>query len=100
MRPLVVGPSPVITPSRTIVRASAAVLRQEIFDGSRAPIGSATLSVGADIGTLLFLVLVQHFHAGVNEWLTIRYSPAGFLNGSRLVAVNIRHGSGGAGIAT
>jgi len=30
-------PSPVITPSRTIVSASAAVLRQEISDGSRAP---------------------------------------------------------------
>ena len=41
-RPLVVGPSPVITPSRTMVRAWAAVLRQEI-GVSMAPIGSADL---------------------------------------------------------
>ena len=27
-----------------------------------------------------FLVLVQHFHAGVNDWLTIRNSPRGFFN--------------------
>jgi hypothetical protein len=58
MRPFVVGPSPVITPSRTIVSACAAVLRQEIFDGSSAPIGSAGLAIGADIGTLSFLVFL------------------------------------------
>jgi hypothetical protein len=43
----------VITPSRTTVSACAAVLRQEIIDGSREPIGSAALAVEADIGTLL-----------------------------------------------
>src|ERR1700712_219620 len=56
MRPLVVGPSPVITPSRTTVRARAAVLRQEIFEGSTTPTGSASLSAGADIGTFLLSV--------------------------------------------
>jgi hypothetical protein len=49
----VVGPSPVITPSRTIVSACVAVLRQEIFGISVAPISSATLAADADIGTLL-----------------------------------------------
>src|SRR6476620_6371227 len=69
MRPLVVGPSPVITPSRTIVKAWAAVLRQ---DGSGTPF-AAVLVLGADIYcTSQFLVLSQLFHAGVNEWLTIR----------------------------
>src|SRR4029079_3484891 len=78
MRPLVVGPSPVMTPSRTMVRAWAAVVRQV---GDSAPGNSAGLVRGADIIPLLsfcFLVclsgsfLGQHFHAGVNEWLTIR----------------------------
>src|SRR5260370_11605041 len=69
-RPLVVGPSPVITPSRTIVRACAAVSRQ---DGSRAPFGWAALEVEADISfTSQFLFPDQHFHSRVNDWLTIR----------------------------
>jgi len=34
-----------------------------------------------------FLVLVQHFHAGVNEWLTIRNSLGGFFNCCWLVVV-------------
>src|SRR6266567_691107 len=63
-RPLVVGPSPVITPSRTMVRACAAVSRQEISDGSRAPIGSASPGVEADIGVLFFLLPVPAIHAG------------------------------------
>ena len=43
------------------------------LEGSRAAIGSASFSGRADIGTTShFLVLGQHFHAGVNEWLTIR----------------------------
>src|ERR1700680_5067119 len=88
MRPLVVGPSPVITPSRTTVRASAAVSRQEIFVGASAPTGSASLGIGADIGTSSqFLVPDQHFHAGVNEWLTIRNSDRGFFIDRRLVVV-------------
>src|SRR4051812_34651954 len=69
MRPLVVGPSPVMTPSRTMVRAWAAVSRQ---DGSGTPF-SAALVLGADIvGLLNSLVLGHLVHAGVNEWLTIR----------------------------
>src|SRR3954462_12663548 len=74
MRPLVVGPSPVITPSRTMVSAWAAVLRQEIFEGSSAPMVSANLSVEADIGyTSHFLVLAQQSMPDVNEWLMIRH---------------------------
>src|ERR1700733_12609534 len=61
-RPLVVGPSPVITPSRTTVSARAAVSRQEILDGSRVAAVSANMANGADIGVTLlksqFLVLV------------------------------------------
>ena len=34
-----------------------------------------------------FLVLVQHFHAGVNEWLTIQNRVASFLDSCQLVAV-------------
>src|SRR6202161_1075259 len=65
MRPRVVGPSPVITPSRTMVRASAAVLRQEIFEVSMATIGSTDLAAEADIGTLLiFLFLTPAFPCG------------------------------------
>jgi hypothetical protein len=65
-----------MTPSRTTARAWAAVFRQEIFEGSKAPIGSASSTNGADIGSYSFqlFVLGQHFHAGVNEWLTIRHS--------------------------
>src|SRR5450631_1918018 len=71
-RPLVVGPSPVITPSRTTVRASAAVSRQEISDGSRAATGSAGIPAEADIGvSLLFFFPIPAIHAGrervVNE---------------------------------
>jgi hypothetical protein len=53
---LVVGPSPVITPSRTMVRACAAVLRQEIFEVTVA-VGSLSIPAGADIGTLLCFLL-------------------------------------------
>src|SRR3954447_19419627 len=69
MRPLVVGPSPVMTPSRTMVRAWAAVSRQ---DGSGTPF-SAALVLGADIVRLLNSLVLGHLvHAGVSEWLTIR----------------------------
>src|SRR6266576_255524 len=73
MRPLVVGPSPVITPSRTMVSAWAALSLQ---DGWRAPDASTDLVLlGADIVSLLnFFIPDQHFHAGVNEWLMIRNS--------------------------
>src|ERR1700743_2282058 len=77
-RPLVVGPSPVITPSRTTASACAAVFRQEIFEGSKATSetsdGSVRAASEADIGSSLLslCVLGQHFHAGVNEGLMIR----------------------------
>src|ERR1700761_4912712 len=83
-RPLVVGPSPVITPSRTTANACAAVFRQEIFEGSKATSetadGSVKAASGADIGSYSFsaFVRVQHFHAGVNEWLMIRNSHTEF----------------------
>src|SRR5229473_3977758 len=96
MRPLVVGPSPVMTPSRTIVSACAAVLRQEIFDGSSAPIGSAMWATGADIGRFLFSFSCsrsQHVHAGVNEWLTIRKSHRVVFKGLRICRCDVRHGS-------
>src|SRR3954453_1431827 len=71
MRPFVVGPSPVITPSRTMASASAALLWQDIFEVSMA-VGRAETAAAADIGTLLFSCSdPQHFHAGVNEWLTV-----------------------------
>src|ERR1700686_2235707 len=65
-RPLVVGPSPVITPSRETARACAAVSRQEILDGSSAASGSAILGAEADMGGYYFSVSWsgQHFHAG------------------------------------
>jgi hypothetical protein len=46
----------VITPSRTMVRACAAVLRQEIFEVTAA-VGSVGIPAGADIGTLLCFLL-------------------------------------------
>src|SRR5215210_5889959 len=73
MRPLVVGPSPVITPSRTTLRAWAALSRQEIAFGSSAPSGSANLGRGAVICTTSqFLFRVSISTPGVNERLTIR----------------------------
>src|ERR1700744_234208 len=86
-RPRVVGPSPVITPSRTTASACAAVFRQEILEGSKATSetsdGSGRAASGADIGSYSFqllyrLVLGQQFHAGVNEWLMIRNSHREF----------------------
>src|SRR5450830_1191479 len=94
-RPLVVGPSPVITPSRTTVSAWAAVSRQEILDGSSAPVGSTMLEAKADIATSSqFLFLGQHFHAGVNGWLTIRNLVRGFFNWLRICRCDTGHGSG------
>src|ERR1700719_3313139 len=69
-RPLVVGPSPVNTPSRTIVSAWAEVLRQV---GSGTPIASTLLDLAADIVTVTLLSSVSCSGRGpVNEWLTIR----------------------------
>src|ERR1700744_6093332 len=68
-RPLVVGPSPVSTPSRTMVSAWADVLRQV---GSGTPVAS-TLLYFADIVTVTLPSSVSSSGRGpVNEWLTIR----------------------------
>src|SRR5580704_13737331 len=56
-RPLVVGPSPVITPSRTMASARAAVSRQEISEGSRAAAVSAEAANEADIRVTLLSFL-------------------------------------------
>src|SRR5664279_5646243 len=94
-RPLVVGPSPVITPSRTTVSARAAVLRQEILDGSRAAVGSASLSAGADIGTLLILLFwAQQSMPRVNGWLTIGNSGRYFFKWLPIGRDGARNGSG------
>src|ERR1035437_142219 len=86
----------VITPSRTTASASAAVLRQEILDGSSAPIGSADLAAGADIAySSQFLFLGQHFHAGVNEVLTIRNPGRVFFKWLLICRCDVRHGSSG-----
>src|SRR6478752_4279490 len=60
MRPLVVGPSPVITPSRTIPRAYTATSRSSLFDISTAPISSSEISTKADI-VQFFLLLDPAF---------------------------------------
>jgi hypothetical protein len=76
MRPLVVGPSPVITPSRTIVSAWAAVWRQDGCGTSDVSADvSAVSAVGAGIGALLdFFFLASSISiSGMNERLTIRY---------------------------
>src|ERR1700680_2799946 len=72
MRPLVVGPSPVITPSRTMPRAYTATSRSPLFDISTAPISSSGIPTKADIVLFSsFSSRSQHFHAGANEWLTL-----------------------------
>src|SRR3954464_13816586 len=86
MRPLVVGPSPVITPSRTMVRACAAVFRQEIFE--------VTAAVGsAGIATLLFFFSgLKHFHAGVNERLMDRHRKGVFFRWLPIGRCDLNHG--------
>src|SRR5712671_5238852 len=97
-RPLVVGPSPVITPSRTTVNARAAVSRQEIFDGSSAAVGSASLGMGADIGTVLgFFFWVSISMPRVNEWLTIGNLDREFFKGLPIGRDGARNGSGRGG---
>jgi hypothetical protein len=44
--------------------------------------------------TSQFLVLVQHFHAGVNEWLTIRNSDREFFTWLPIGRIYSRFGSG------
>src|SRR3978361_198676 len=66
MRPLVVGPSPVITPSRTMVRAWAAVLRQDGWSALDVSADvAANLALGADIVcTSQFLFQIPAFPCG------------------------------------
>src|SRR5262245_4657768 len=84
MRPLVVGPSPVMTPSRTMVRARAAVSRQ---DGSGTPFAAA-LVLGADIARLLnSFVSRPAFPRGRKRVVNDSKPPdSRFLNGCRFVA--------------
>src|SRR3977135_2398483 len=95
MRPLVVGPSPVITPSRTIVRASAAVLRQEISDGSRAPTRSAGIPAEAVIVFSFAFFRPQQSMPGMNEWLTIRSLARVFCKQLLIGRCDVSHGSSG-----
>src|SRR6267142_2046301 len=95
MRPLVVGPSPVITPSRTIVRASAAVLRQEISDGSRAPTRSAGIPAEAVIVFSFVFFHSQQSTPGMNEWLTIRSLARVFCKQLLIGRCDVSHGSSG-----
>src|ERR1700760_1858843 len=55
-RPLVVGPSPVSTPSRTMVSARAAVLRQV---GSGTPIASTLFSTLLDFADIVTVTLLS-----------------------------------------
>src|SRR5882757_3836410 len=71
-RPLVVGPSPVMTPSRTMVSAWAADSRQ---DGSRAPIDSTPLVVEAVIVPLLGSWSGSAWPPG-REWVVNDLKPA------------------------
>src|SRR6187401_3501767 len=75
IRPLVVGPSPVMTPSRKMVSAWATDLRQEGCSTADASTDLVSdLVLGADIAcTSQFLFWIQHCDAGVNEWLMIRH---------------------------
>jgi hypothetical protein len=58
-----------------------------------AAISSATLAADADIGTVLVFLLVQHFHAGVNEWLTIRNLHADIFKWLPIGRCDFGHGS-------
>jgi hypothetical protein len=52
------------------------------------------LAVAADIIALLnFYFQIQHFHAGVNEWLTIRNSHSEFFTWLPIGRCEVRHGS-------
>src|ERR1700760_2811930 len=94
-RPLVVGPSPVITPSRTTVSARAAVSRQEILEGSRAEAVSADMANGADMGvTLLKSQFLRFWASGVNDRLTIRTPYASNFTGMLICRGDTRSGSG------
>src|SRR5258705_11059316 len=96
IRPFVVGPSPVITPSRTIVSAWAAVWRQ---DGCGTSDDSAdvsvVLAVRAGIVALLDFVFRSRISIrGMNERLTIRNWHFEIFRWLPIGRCDIGHGSG------
>src|SRR5436305_8205623 len=91
-RPSVVGPSPVITPSRTTPSAKAALSRQEILAGSRAAMLWANSGKRAFIGTVSRLCVfgVTNSMPDVNEWLKIRNFRHPFFTASGLTCQECR----------
>src|ERR1043166_7620611 len=96
IRPLVVGPSPVITPSRTMVSAWAAVLRQDGCGTSDVSVDvSVVLAVGAGIVALLdFFFRSSISIRGMNERLTIRNWHFEIFRWLPIGRCDIGHGSG------
>src|ERR1700755_2322103 len=94
-RPLVVGPSPVNTPSRTIVSARAEVLRQ---GGSGTPIASTGFSTLLDLADIITVTLLSSVscsgRAPVNEWLTIRHRDLSISKWLLIGRIYSRTGSG------
>ena len=85
------GPSPVITPSRTIVSAWAAVWRQ---DGCGTSDVSAVLAVGAGIVALLNFFFISSISIrGMNERLTIETGISRFLAWLPIGRCEVGHGS-------
>src|ERR1700719_3531390 len=66
MRPFVVGPSPVITPSPTMPRTHAATPRLCLLGVSTVPSSSLPTSTKADIVSS-FLFQIRHCQAGAGE---------------------------------
>src|SRR5215217_3159527 len=97
IRPLVVGPSPVITPSRTMVSAWAAVLRQDGW-GTSSDVSvdaSVVLAVGAGIVALLdFFFRSSISIRGMNERLTIRNSHSQIFRWLPIGRCEVGHSSG------
>src|SRR4051812_42798706 len=93
IRPLVVGPSPVITPSRTMVSACAAVWRQ---DGCGTSDVSAVLAVGAGIVALLldFYFRSSISIRGMNDGLTNQNSHPEIFRWLPIGRCDFGHGSG------
>ena len=94
---MVVGPSPVITPSRTIVSAWAAVLRQEGCGTSdvSADVVSGLGSRGRHNCTSQFLFFRSSISIrGMNERLTIRNSHSLIFRWLPIGRCEVGHGSG------
>src|SRR5467141_1854289 len=80
-----------------MARAWAAVLWQEIIDGSREPTRSAGIPVEADIGILFFFSFSDPSNSmpGVNERLTIRNLGRVCFEQLLIGRCDVRHGSWG-----